>query len=85
MERIKQVKTFTNDLTNKMRQKVNLFIDAVNSQKLDVQSNAGLKLRGSGQASSVLTKNNSNNNYDILQDKRLDNIKTATSARQSRP
>jgi len=37
MERIKQVKTFTNDLTNKMRQKVNLFIDAVNSQKLDVQ------------------------------------------------
>ena len=83
MERIKQVKTFTNDLTNKMRQKVNLFIDAVNSQKMDVQSNAGLKLR-TGNASSVLNKNNSNHNYDILQDKRLDNIKTAT-ARQSRP
>ena len=84
MERIKQVKTFTNDLTNKMRQKVNLFIDAVNSQKFDVQSNVGLKLLRTGNASTVLNKNNSSNNYDILQDKRLDNIKTAT-ARQSRP
>lgn len=31
MERIKHVKAYTSDLTNKMRKKVNMLIDAVNS------------------------------------------------------
>ena len=45
MDHIRAVKAKTSELSNKIRKKVNLLIDAINSQKLEVGKNPGWKLR----------------------------------------